>query len=182
MIITRSAQIQSNTERRRMQILARKSVKHRMTAEVSKGPAALREACAAEPAYQTAVRTEEPQQIHKSGTRRSAPHKTNHTNTPVNKSQVAKDSAHATQHTERAHRGTGAKWPRTSNTQHNTLSGHTVERERSCHKHRTGNTTHPAGTPVSSSQVTKRGADTAQRACTPVSRTQLAKDTAHAAH
>ena len=37
-----------------MQLRARKSVTHQMIAEVSKGAAALREACAAEPAYQTA--------------------------------------------------------------------------------------------------------------------------------
>ena len=37
-----------------MPLRARKSVTHRMIAEVSKGAAALREACAAEPAYQTA--------------------------------------------------------------------------------------------------------------------------------
>ena len=37
-----------------MPFRARKSVTHRMIAEVSKGAAALRDACAAEPAYQTA--------------------------------------------------------------------------------------------------------------------------------
>ena len=37
-----------------MPLRARKSVTHQMIAEVSKGAAALREACAAEPAYQTA--------------------------------------------------------------------------------------------------------------------------------
>ena len=37
-----------------MPLRARKTVTHRMIAEVSKGAAALREACAAEPAYQTA--------------------------------------------------------------------------------------------------------------------------------
>ena len=36
-----------------MPLRARKSVLHRMIAEVSRGAAALREACAAEPAYQT---------------------------------------------------------------------------------------------------------------------------------
>ena len=48
------AQIQFNTERRRMPLRARKFVTHRMIAEVSKGAAALREACAAQPAYETA--------------------------------------------------------------------------------------------------------------------------------
>ena len=37
-----------------MPLRCRKSVTHQMIAEVSKGAAALREACAAEPAYQTA--------------------------------------------------------------------------------------------------------------------------------
>ena len=37
-----------------MALQARKPVTHRMIAEGSKGAAALREACAAEPAYQTA--------------------------------------------------------------------------------------------------------------------------------
>ena len=37
-----------------MPLRARKSVTHGMIAEVSKGAGALREACAAEPAYQTA--------------------------------------------------------------------------------------------------------------------------------
>ena len=38
--------------------------------------------------------------------------------TPANRCQFAKDTAHATQRTERAHRWTGAKWPRTPHTQH----------------------------------------------------------------
>ena len=54
MLIKICAQIQLNTEIRRMPLCARKSVTNRMIAEVSKGAAALREACAAEPAYQTA--------------------------------------------------------------------------------------------------------------------------------
>ena len=37
-----------------MPLRARKAVTHQMIAEVSKGAAALREACTAEPAYQTA--------------------------------------------------------------------------------------------------------------------------------
>ena len=37
-----------------MPLRGRKSVTHQMIAEVNKGAAALREACAAEPAYQTA--------------------------------------------------------------------------------------------------------------------------------
>ena len=53
-IIEKCAQIQFNTERRKMPLQARKTVTHRMIAEVSKGAAALRDACAAEPAYQTA--------------------------------------------------------------------------------------------------------------------------------
>ena len=53
-LITICAQIQFNAEICRMPLRARKSVTHPMMAEVSKGAAALREACAAEPAYQTA--------------------------------------------------------------------------------------------------------------------------------
>ena len=48
------AQIQFNTEIGKMPLRTRKSVTHRMIAGVSKGPAALREACAAEPGYQSA--------------------------------------------------------------------------------------------------------------------------------
>ena len=39
------------------------------------------------------------------------------------------DSAHTTQHTERAHLGTGAKWPRTPHTQHKKPRGHIAEQE-----------------------------------------------------
>ena len=72
---------------------------------------------------------------------------------------MARDTVHATQHTERAHRWTGAKWPRTLHTQHNTQSGHTGEQEPSGPGHRTHNTTHPVGRPVIRSQVAQ---DTAQ--------------------
>ena len=58
-----------------------------------------------------------------------------------------------TQQTERAHRCTGAKWPRTPHTHNNTPSGHTSEQEPSGPGHRTRNTTHRAGTPVNRSQV-----------------------------
>ena len=54
MIIQVCAQVQFNTQRRRMPLQARRSIAHRMIAEVSKGAGALREACAAEPAYHTA--------------------------------------------------------------------------------------------------------------------------------
>ena len=36
--------------------------------------------------------------------------------TPVNRIQVARDTAHATERTKRAHWWTGAKWPRTPHT------------------------------------------------------------------
>ena len=68
--------------------------------------------------------------------------------------------AHATphaqpkaQHTERAHRCTRAKRPRTPYTQHNPLSGRTGAQEPSGPGHRTRNTTHRAGAPVNRSQV-----------------------------
>ena len=64
---------------------------------------------------------------------------------------MAQDTAHAKQHTERAHRRTGARWPRTPHTQHNTPRGHTGEQEPSGPGHRTRNTRHRAGTPVNRS-------------------------------
>ena len=60
--------------------------------------------------------------------------------TSVIRSQVGKGTAHATQHTERAHRSTGAKWPGTTHTQQ----------------------THRAGTPVNESQAAKDTAHTTQ--------------------
>ena len=54
MITKICAQIEFHRERCKMPLRARKSVTHQMIAEVSKAAAALREACAAEPAYQTA--------------------------------------------------------------------------------------------------------------------------------
>ena len=50
---------------------------------------------------------------------------THRAGTPVNRSPVAQDTAHATQRTEQAHRLTGAKWSKTPHTQHNARSGHT---------------------------------------------------------
>ena len=73
---------------------------------------------------------------------------------------MAQDTAPAKQHTEGAHRSTGAKWPRTPHTQHNTPSGHTSEQEASGPGHRTSKAT--------------------QRAGTSMNRSQLAQDTAHA--
>ena len=63
------------------------------------------------------------------------------------------------QHTERAHRCTRAKRPRTPYTQHNPPSGRTGEQEPSCPGHRTRNATHRVSTPVNRSQVAQ---DTAQ--------------------
>ena len=72
---------------------------------------------------------------------------------------MAQDTERATQHTECAHRSTGAKWPRTPNARHNTRSVHTSEQEPSGPEHRTRNAT--------------------QRASTWVTRSQVAQDTAH---
>ena len=51
--------------------------------------------------------------------------------TPVNRSPVAQDTAHGTPNAERTQRCTGANWPRTPHTQHNTRSVHTGEKEAS---------------------------------------------------
>ena len=95
---------------------------------------------------------------------------------------MAQDTAHPTQHTERAKRSTGAKWPRTQHGQSNTPSGHTGEQEPSGPGHRTRNTTHLADTPVNGSQVAQ---DTAQATAkdgtrTPMNRSQVAQDIAQA--
>ena len=88
---------------------------------------------------------------------------THRAGTLANRSQVAQDTAHATQCTERAHPRTGAKWPRTPHTKHNAPSEHTGEQEPSGPGHRTGNTTHPASTPVNRSQVAQDTAHATQR-------------------
>ena len=76
---------------------------------------------------------------------------------------MTQDTTHAEQHTERVHRCTGAKWPTTRHTQHNTPSGHTGEREPRGPGRRTRNTPHRAGAPVNRSQVARDTADTIQR-------------------
>ena len=76
---------------------------------------------------------------------------------------MTQDTAHAKQHTEQAHRQTGAKWPRTPHTQHNTRSGHTGEREPRGPGHLMRNAPHRAGTPVNRSQVVQDTADTTQQ-------------------
>ena len=83
--------------------------------------------------------------------------------TPVYKSQAAQDTVHATQPTKRAHRRTGAKWPRTPHTQHNTPSEHTSEQKPGGPGHPTHKTTHRAGTPVNRSQVARDTAQAKQR-------------------
>ena len=75
---------------------------------------------------------------------------------------MAQDTAHAKQHSERAHRSAGAKWPRTPHTESNTPSGHTSEQEPSGPGHRTRNTTHREGTPVNRSQVAQDTAHATQ--------------------
>ena len=97
-----------------------------------------------------------------SGPGQRTPKATHRAGTPVNRSQVAQDTAHATQHTERAHRSTGAKWPRTLHTQHNTLSGHTSEQKPSSRGYRTRSRTQRAGTPVNRSQVAQDTAHATQ--------------------
>ena len=75
---------------------------------------------------------------------------------------MAQDTAHATQHTGRAHRRTGAKWPRTLHTQHNTPSEHTGEQKPRGPGHRTRKATHQAGAPVKRSQVAQDTAPATQ--------------------
>ena len=88
---------------------------------------------------------------------------TNHrAGTPVNKSQVAQETADTAQSTERAHRCAGAKRPVKQHTQHNTWSVHSGEQESSGPGHRTHNTTHRAGTPVNRSQEAQENAHAAQ--------------------
>ena len=87
-----------------------------------------------------------------SGPGHRTPNTAHRAGTPVNRSQVAQDTVHATRQTDRAHRCTGAKGPRTPHTQHNTRSGHTGEQEPSGPGHRKRNTTHRAGTPQDRSQ------------------------------
>ena len=74
---------------------------------------------------------------------------------------MAQDTAVATGHTGRAHRLTGAKWPRTPPTQHNAPSEHTGQQEPSGQGHHTHNTTHRAHTPLTRSQVAQDTADAA---------------------
>ena len=75
---------------------------------------------------------------------------------------MAQDTAHATQDTERVHRGTEAKQPRTPRTQYHPPSGHTGEQEPSGPEHRTRNKTHQAGTPMNRSQGARDTAHTTQ--------------------
>ena len=83
--------------------------------------------------------------------------------TPVNRSQVAQDTAHAAQSTERAQWLTGANWPRTPHTQQNAPGGHTGEQEPTGLGHRTRSTKHRASTPVNKRQVTQDTAHARQR-------------------
>ena len=114
--------------------------------------------------------------------RSDAPHTQQQHNTVVNRSQVAKDTAHATLHRKQAHRCTGAKWPRTPQTQPNTPRKHTGEQEPSGPGHRTPKYITPSvhsdeQRPSSPGHSTH---NTRHRACTPVNKSQVAKDTAHA--
>ena len=87
---------------------------------------------------------------------------THRAGTPVNRSQGAQDIAHATQHTERAHRWTGARRPRTPHTQHNTTSGNTGEQESGGPAHRTH-----VGRPGDRKEPTPHGSDTLGRPSRP---------------
>ena len=113
---------------------------------------------------------------------------------------MAQEAAQAKQHTERAQRWTGAKWPRTPHTQSKAPSRDTGEQEPSGPGHRTSKTTHRVGTPVNRSQVAQHTAHAGNtpsghtgeqelsgpghrtrkathRAGTPMNRSQVAQDT-----
>ena len=94
---------------------------------------------------------------------------------------MAQDTADARQCDERAHRCTGAKWPRTLHTQHNTPSGHTAAQQARGRGDCTRDTTHPGGTPAEQepSGPGQRTRNATQRTGTPVNRSQVAQDTAH---
>ena len=77
---------------------------------------------------------------------------------------MAKDMPHTTQHTARAHRCKGAKWPRTMHTQHNTPSQQNGEQKPSSSGRRTHSTTHPACATVSRGQGSEDTAQTTQHA------------------
>ena len=80
----------------------------------------------------------------------------------MNSGQVAQDTAHKAPQTERAHWGTGAKWPRTPHTLQNAPSEHISEQETSGPEHGTGNETPQADAPVTRSQVAEYTAHAAQ--------------------
>ena len=84
--------------------------------------------------------------------------------TTVYRSQVAQDTAHTAQHTERTHQRRAAKWPSTPHPQHNTFIVHTGEQEASGQGHRTRNRTSQACTLVNRSQVAQDTAHTSQHA------------------
>ena len=108
--------------------------------------------------------------------------KTNQASTPVNRSQVAQETVDATHHTKRAHRSTGAKWPRTPHTQHNTPRRGTGKQEPSCPGQGTRKPTDGAGTPREQepSGPGHHTRNTTQRAGTPVRGGQVAQETARA--
>ena len=108
-------------------------------------------------------RVSAPQQLPAHATPHAQPKAQQRANTPVYKSQAAQDIVHATQPMKQAHRRTGAKWPRTPHTQHNTSSEHTGEQEPGGPGHPTRKTTHRAGTPVNRSQVARDTAQAKQR-------------------
>ena len=88
--------------------------------------------------------------------------------TPVNRSQVAQETAHASQEAERTHRCTAANWLRTPYTQHNTPSLRTDEQEPSGQGHGTQSTTHRVYTLLNSSKVAGENTHATQHAKRPL--------------
>ena len=83
---------------------------------------------------------------------------------PLNRSQVAQDTAHATPKAQRTQRETGATWDRTPKTPHNTPSVRTGEQEPSGPGNCTRNITRRAYTPVNGSNVAQDTAHATQHA------------------
>ena len=76
---------------------------------------------------------------------------------------MGQDTADTTRHTERPHRSTRAKWPRTPHTKHNSASEHTGQQDSSGPRHDTRNTTHRADPAVNRSKVALNTTHTTQR-------------------
>ena len=123
--------------------------------------------------------------VHTAGQEPSGPGhctcKTTHrAGTTLNRSQVAQDTAHTAQHTERAHWCTGAKWPRTPPTQHNAPSLHTGEQEPSAIKTPRTQDNAPSGHQGEKEPngPGHRTHSTSHGPCAQVNRSQVAHETA----